>query len=159
MNTLVVFYSLEGNTKIVADILAEELDSDCIELKPDKEIPKGGFTKFFWGGKSILFHEKPNLLNDLPDIDEYDTIFIGTPIWASSYTPPIASFLEKVSIKGKKLALFACHAGGGAEKCFEKLKSALSDNTIIGTISFTDPAKEEKEKIKAQLKHWLHEIT
>ncbi len=159
MKTLIVFYSLEGNTKIIADILAEELDSECIELKPDKEIPKGGFTKFLWGGKSVLFHEKPTLTNEFPDIDEYDTIFIGTPIWASSYTPPIASFLERVSIKGKKIALFACHAGGGAEKCFEKLKSQLNDNQIIGTITFTDPVKEEREKIKAQLKHWLHEIT
>lgn len=159
MNTLVVFYSLEGNTKIVADILAEELDSDYIELKPDKEIPKGGLTKFFWGGKSVLFHEKPKLVNELPDIDQYDTIYIGTPIWASSYSPPIASFLDSVTIKNKKLAFFACHAGGGTQKCFEKLKNDLPDNTIIGTISFTDPSKEERDKIKAQIKRWLHEIS
>jgi flavodoxin len=159
MNTLVVFYSLEGNTKIIADILAEELDSDCIELKPDKEIPKGGLTKFFWGGKSVLFHEKPKLVNDLPDLSGYDTIFIGTPIWASSFSPPIASFLEQVTIKDKQLAFFACHAGGGADKCFDKLAATLNDNTVIGTISFADPSKEEKEKVKSQVKRWLHEIT
>lgn len=159
MNTLVVFYSLEGSTKIVADILAEELDADYIELKPDKEIPKGGLTKFIWGGKSVMFHEKPKLLNDIPDIDKYDTIFIGTPIWASSYAPPIASFINSVSIKDKKIALFACHLGGGTQKCFDKLTTELAGNTIIGTLSLTDPSKDDKDKLKAQVKRWLHEIS
>lgn len=159
MKTLVVFYSLEGDTKFLADIITAELESDVLELKPVKEIPKDGFKKFFWGGKSVLFKDKPKLQTELPDFDDYDTIFIGTPIWASSYTPPIATFVSLADLHNKKLAFFACHAGGGAEKCFTKLKEIYADNTFIGTIDFADPLKDDKEKVKTTLKRWLHEIT
>lgn len=159
MKTLVVFYSLEGDTKFLADIIATELESDVIELKPEKEIPKGGFKKFFWGGKSVIFKERPKLQNIIPNLDDYDTIFIGTPIWAGSYTPPVATFIHETDIRGKKLAFFSCHAGGGANKCFTKLQELLPDNTLLGTIDFTDPLKDDKEKVKTTVKHWLHDIT
>jgi flavodoxin len=159
MKTLVVYYSLEGDTKFIADLIAEELDSDILELKPEKEVPKDGFKKFIWGGKSVLFKEKPKLVNIITDFEEYDTIFIGTPIWASSYAPPISTFLANVTISGKKLGFFACHAGGGAEKCFNKLSAELKDNTLLGTIDLVEPLKEDREKVKTQVKRWLHEVT
>ncbi|BCJ95369.1 flavodoxin [Anaerocolumna cellulosilytica] len=159
MKTLVVYYSLEGDTKFIADLIAEELDSDILELKPQKEVPKDGFKKFIWGGKSVLFKEKPKLVNIITNFEEYDTIFIGTPIWASSYAPPISTFLSNVTISGKKLGFFACHAGGGAEKCFNKLSVELKDNTLLGTIDLVDPLKEDREKVKTQVKRWLHEVT
>ncbi len=158
MKSIVMFYSLEGNTKLIADMIAKETDSVTLELKPEKDIPKGGFKKFLWGGKSVMFKEKPKLLNAIPDLEQYDTIFIGTPIWASSFAPPINTLISNISIKNKKLALFACNAGGGAVKCFDKLKNLLPDNTVIGTIDFVDPQKAETVKINSQVKNWLKEI-
>ncbi|MFV0343263.1 MAG: flavodoxin family protein [Anaerocolumna sp.] len=159
MKTLIVFYSLKGDTKFLADVIATELESDVLELKPVKEIPKNGIKKFILGGKSVLFKEKPKLCNSMPDFNEYDTIFIGTPIWAGSYTPPIATFLSKTHLHNKRIALFASHAGGGAQKCFTKLQETYGDNSLIGTIEFTDPLKDDKDKVKTTIKRWLHEIT
>lgn len=155
MKALVVFYSLEGSTKLIANMIAEALKCEVLELKPDKEIPKEGFKKFFWGGKSVVFKEKPTLLNELPALDAYDTIFIGTPIWAGTYAPPINTFIAKSKIEGKKIALFACHSGGGAKKCFGKLGASLTNNTELGTIEFSEPIKADKEKIKDQVRIWL----
>ncbi len=158
MKTIVIFYSLEGSTKLIAEMIAKETDAEILELKPEKEIPKEGFKKFFWGGKSVIFKEKPKLLNPIPDLEQYDTIFIGTPIWASSFVPPVNTLISKVSIKNKKLVFFACHSGGGADKCFDKLRNSFADNTVIGTISFADPIKDNREKIHSQVKNWLQEI-
>jgi flavodoxin len=158
MKSLVVFYSLEGDTKLIASMMAEELNSELLELKPEKEIPKQGFQKFLWGGKSVIFKEKPVLENKIPCLDEYDTIFIGTPIWAGSYAPPIHTFISECSINNKKVAFFACHAGGGAQKCFDKLSARFTNNTVLGKIDFVEPIKEDREKLKNQVKGWLKKI-
>lgn len=156
MKGLIVFYSLEGHTKFIANIIADELGCDLLELKPEKEIPRTGFRKFLWGGKSVIFKEKPRLKNKTPNLKEYDTIFIGTPIWASTYAPPVDTFITDNEIKGKSVLLFASHAGGGAEKCFEKLKIVLNGNKVIGTADFID-SNDEKEK-QDKVKKWLSNI-
>lgn len=157
MKSLIVFYSLEGHTKFIANIIAEELQCDLLELKPEKEIPKTGFRKFFWGGKSAIFKEKPTLQNKIPNLKEYDTILIGTPIWASTYAPSVNTFVSDNEIKQKKICFFACHGGGGAKKCFKKLEGVLAGNIILGTIDFIDSNDDEKEK-RDKVKSWLASI-
>lgn len=139
MRTLVIFYSLEGNTQFIAEKIAQTVGADCVALRPRKAYPATGIGKFIWGGKAVLFGETPELINEPIDWNSYDTIFIGTPIWAGSYAPPIKTFLRQYPIQGKKIALFACHGGGGAEKCFQRLRSALSQNTVLGQMAFSQP--------------------
>ncbi|MFL0250968.1 flavodoxin family protein [Clostridium neuense] len=157
MKALVVFYSLEGHTKFIASVIAKELKCDLLELQPEKEIPKTGFKKFFWGGKSAIFKEKPSLKNKIPDLEQYDTIFLGTPIWAGTYAPPINTFISDNEIKQKNIAFFACHSGGGAKKCFGRLQDFLKDNNIVGSIDFIDPKSDDEEK-KSEIKNWLNDI-
>jgi flavodoxin len=151
MKAVVVYYSLDGNTELIADMISKEVGADKIKLQPEKEIAKEGFKKFFWGGKSVVFKEKPTLLNKNLNLDAYDTVIIGTPIWAGSFTPAILSFVSQVSLKGKKLHLFACCSGGDTGKCFTKLKEMLQDSTIISTARFVDPIKDEKQKVEEQV--------
>lgn len=145
MNTLVVYFSFEGNTKFIAETIAEAINADMIELKTNKKYPTEGFQKYFWGGKSVIFGEMPELLNDQIDWNRYETILIGTPVWAGSYAPPVKSFIKQYHIQGKRIALFASHGGGGAKKCFAKLKKALTGNTFIGEIAFVEPKKSPED--------------
>jgi hypothetical protein len=55
------------------------------------------------------------------------------------------SFLSQYQISGKRIALFASHGGGGAEKCFAKLKKSLSGNEFLGEIDFVEPKKKPQE--------------
>lgn len=153
MKGLVVFYSLGGHTKLIADIIAKELKCDLLELKPVKEYPKKGFAKYLWGGMSVILSKKPSLKNKIPNLNEYDTIFIGTPIWAGTYAPPINTFISETEISQKKVVFFACHGGGGAKKCFDKLEVVLKDNTMLGSIDFVD-SNDEIEK-RNKLKEWI----
>ena len=54
MKPLIVFYSFEGNTKLIAEKIAQTVDAEALELKPQKEIRTKGFMKYFWGGKQVL---------------------------------------------------------------------------------------------------------
>ena len=158
MKTLVIYYSLEGNTKLIAETIAKTANADILELKTIKEYPTGGFKKYLWGGKSVMFNQKPELVEINVDIAAYDRIFIGTPIWVGTYAPPFSTFIEKYNIENKKIALFACHGGGGGEKFYNKFKSKLPNNEYIGEIDFQDPIKTDTEKSLIKVKEWVNEL-
>ena len=141
MKSIIIYYSLEGNTDFIALKIAQMTGADVVRLVPQKEYPKGNFKKFFWGGKSVLFNEKPKLTNKEINLSLYDTMIIGTPVWSGTFAPPIMTFFTDYRFQDKKVFLFACHSGGGAQKCFEKIKKRVNGNTVIDTVDFVDPFK------------------
>ena len=50
MKKLIVYYSLEGNTKMIAESMAQEIGADLLELTPLQDVSKKGFSKYIWGG-------------------------------------------------------------------------------------------------------------
>ncbi|MEA4816078.1 MAG: flavodoxin [Lachnospiraceae bacterium] len=157
MSTLVVYFSLDGSTKFIAEKIAETINADIVELNTSKKYPTGGFRKYFCGGMGVLFGEKPKLTNKSINLSQYKTIIIGTPVWAGSYTPPIKSFISQYNIQGKQIALFASHGGGGAEKCFKKLKKALPGNKFIGETDYVEP-KKSPEKNCSKAARWAADL-
>lgn len=144
MKTLIVFYSLEGNTKFIAQGLSKAINADILELSPIKKYADSGFKKYFWGGKSVFFKEKPEIEDIKIDVNSYDNIIIGTPIWAGSYAPPINTFLDLFKLENKNIALLACHAGGGATKFYKNVKKDVPNNNFIGELDLVDPIKKSK---------------
>ena len=148
MKNLIIYFSLEGNTKFIAESIAEEIECDIMELIPSKKYSTGKIGKYFWGGKSVLFGEEPELINPPIDMGQYDTVIIGTPVWAGSFAPPIKSLISQYHIAGKRIGIFACHGGGGAAKCFDKLKKALPGNEFLGQIDFVEPKRKSEENCR-----------
>ena len=153
MKTLIVYYSLEGNTAYAADRIASLTGADTLRINPVKEYPKSGFRKFLWGGKSALMSETPKLEAYVFDQDKYDRIIFGFPVWAGSITPPIRTFIRENDLKGKHIAAFACQSGSGAEKAFGKLKAALGIDNLEAELILIDPkekpSQENEKKIEA----------
>lgn len=155
MKSIIIYYSLEGNTEMIASLIKENIDADLIKIQPIKEVPKTGFMKYFWGGKSVVFNEQPALLNEPIDLTPYDTIYIGSSVWNASYAPPLTTFFTINKVTNKKIHLFACHGGGGTKVFNKKLSALLTDNTIISTIDFIDPIKLNKDEVALKVKGWL----
>ena len=145
MRTAVIYYSLEGNMDYVAQKIGENGTTDLYRLIPKKEYPKGKVSKYVWGGKSATFGERPALVDPKISLDQYDTLVIGTPIWAATMTPPIHTFLHDSKIEGKRIILVATCAGEGNEKAFAKMKEYLTGNTVVGTFSFVNPLQRQNE--------------
>ena len=122
MKILVVYYSYEGNTRLVADQIKTFFQADMQELKPQADMHSHSFMKYVWGGKMAVMREIPRLEPLQFDPAGYDVIFIGTPIWAWNVTPAINAFLASYKLVDKKIVLFYCH-GGGPGKAVEKLKA------------------------------------
>lgn len=158
MKTVVIFYSLEGNTKYISEVIAKELQADLIELETKKVFPSSGIKKFIWGGKSVVLKEQPELINQNIDLSSYDNIVIGTPIWARTYAAPFNTFVKLYKFTGKKVSLFACHTGGGADKCFKMFKEELTENQFISEIDFNDPLKKNKQENLQKATQWAKSL-
>lgn len=157
MKTAVVYYSLEGNTKMVAEKIASKFDAKLYELKEIKNsVSKEGFFKYFWGGKQVVTKKKPKLEPLDFDVNDYDIIFIGTPVWAYSYAPAIRTFLANYNIKNKKVGLFCSH-GGGPGNIMHKMENELIGNEIISKFDIMEPLNDLESSTK-KIDKWLENI-
>ena len=151
MKTAIVYYSMSGNTKYVADKIADEIKAsgevDIIRIEPKKAYPDKGAKKFLWGGKSAVMGEKPALQPYEFKIETYDRIIFGTPVWASTFAPSLRTFInENPDVKDKKIAVFTCFSGGGADKAIDKMKKYIGIEKFEAELILTDPKDNVKEE-------------
>jgi flavodoxin len=157
MKIAIIYYSFEGNCALVAGALKEKLNADVFEIKTADEKKRTGLSKYIWGGKQVFQHAKPAIKPYSINIDAYDLIILGAPVWAGSPAPAIAAFLDQTKIAGKKVALFCCHAGG-KRKALDKLKALVPGNAIAGEIDFKNPARGNTEDLKKKIDRWIAAI-
>lgn len=149
---LVVYYSYEGSTRLIAQTIAQTLDADLLECKPIKDLKSKGFMKYVWGGRQVIFKKHPQLVLFATNPNDYDLIIIGTPVWAFNYAPAIRSFVSQANLARKKIALFCCHEGAMG-KTLGNLKKVLRSNTIVGGTDFLNVPKQKEENIE-KAKQW-----
>lgn len=132
---LVAYFSASGNTARLAKNLAEAAGADLYEIKPAVPYTSADLN---WQNKqsrsSVEMNDmssRPALADTNAKITDYDTIFVGFPIWW--YTAPtiINSFLESYDFSGKTIILFATSGGSGIGGTAKALKSSVSDDTKL----------------------------
>ena len=160
MKTAIVYYSQSGNCDFVANEIAKQIDADLIRIEPSKAYPDKGFKKFLWGGKSAVMGETPALVPYEFDAGKYDVVLLGYPVWASTFAPPIRSFVEqnKAALGGKKVIAFASSSGGNAEKSFVKLAALLKSDALFPTLSIVDPLGKPSDDKLAQIECFCAQI-
>ena len=159
MKTAIVYYSLEGNTEYTANKIAEKTGADLIKISPVKEYPSKGIKKFLWGGKSAVMSEKPKLNPYNFEADNYERVIIGFPVSASTFAPPIRSFVCENSLKSKKIAMFACQAGNGAEKAFSKLKELIGIKKADAELILVDPKANQNTANEKKIEEFCKAIS
>lgn len=132
---LVAYFSASGVTAKVADMLADAIGADIHEISPKVPYTKADLN---WMNKksrsSIEMNDKtirPEIAESNVQIDDYDVIFLGFPIWWYVAPTIINTFLEKYDFSGKKIILFATSGGSKFGKTVEELKVSVSADTEI----------------------------
>lgn len=153
MKSLVIYYSFEGDTKLIGDAIADEIGADILELRPVVEISSKDYMKNYLGEKLVLMKTAPLLKPYDIKLEEYDLLIFGTPIWSGTYAPALRSFFTDNKIEGKKIGLYYCFTVK-AGLISKHLREALTGNEIINEIGFIDPLKKDKEKSVLKAKKW-----
>ncbi len=152
-NVLVVYYSLEGTTRHVAESMAETTNADLLALRPRQEVPPQSLLKYPIGGFQALTKQKPALHPLERDPQDYDLLFVGTPVWAGQYTPAVRSFFAQTDLQDKAVALFCTHRGG-LGRTLGAMRAELTGNRILGEQDFAQPI----EKGEPQPAPWAREM-
>ena len=158
MKTLIVYYSMGGNTAYAAQKIAERLDAETLRLEPVRAYPDKGFRKFLWGGKSAVMAEKPELRPYRFEPERYDTVIFGFPVWAGNIAPPLRTFISENRTDDVRYAAFACQGGSGAEKAFGKLKDCLGHD-LLKTLVLIDPKDKPDPAKDAQIEAFCEALT
>lgn len=154
---LVAYFSATGTTKRVAENLAKASNADIYEIKPLEPYTNADLD---WTNKnsrsSIEMKDhgsRPKMVEDNFSVKEYDTIFLGFPIWWYIAPTIINTFLEKHDFTNKKIILFATSGGSRFGKTIDNLTPSVDKSTKIieGRILNSNPSVEE-------LKKWVETI-
>ncbi|WP_337473957.1 flavodoxin [Jutongia sp.] len=128
---LVAYFSASGNTKKIAEMIAEEGGFDLHEIAPEKEYTKADLN---WMDKksrsSVEMNDKafrPAIKKSDLDISGYDKILIGFPIWWYVAPTIINTFLETYDFAGKQIVLFATSGGSGFGNTVKELQLSAPD--------------------------------
>ncbi|MBQ7059523.1 MAG: flavodoxin, partial [Firmicutes bacterium] len=135
MKTLVTFFSAEaGRTAKVAKDLAEKLGADLFEIKPEKiylaadlnwRNPLARCNREFFGKKDVP------VTGTVPGFADYDTVYIGFPIWYGCAPNVVNTFCKAYDWSGKKVYIFATSGGSGIGKTAEKLQPYVKGAEIV----------------------------
>lgn len=140
MRSLVIYYSKSGNTELVAKTIKQELGAHVREVT-DYTINRSTTEYIF---TSLL--DSASISPKKIDIDYYETIFIGTPVWLGSITPAIKKIIDNIDFKNKNIVLFNTmrEVGGSiAMRRMAKLVRKNNGNVIHGFTITTKCSKED----------------
>jgi flavodoxin len=154
MKTLVAYYSRSGNTRFVAQKIAEGLDADLCEIVDKKN--RNGKWGFLTGGYSA-FREKLTEIEVTKSVEAYDLIIVGSPVWAGKITPAIRTFLVRENVSEKKLGFFVTLGGNKPEKALKSLRKIISPKLPIEELAIIDDLKN-KEEVEEQVANWCKKI-
>jgi flavodoxin len=132
---LVAYFSASGVTAGLAKNLAEAASADLYEIRPAVPYTNADLN---WQDKnsrsSVEMNDKsfrPAIADTNANIADYDTIFVGFPIWWYVAPTIINTFLEAYDFSGKTIVLFATSGGSGMGNSANELKPSVSDTAVI----------------------------
>lgn len=132
---LVAYFSASGITAKVAEDLADAIGADIFEIRPEVPYTKADLNWMDKKSRSTIEMSdptsRPAIAAKRDNMDEYDTIFVGFPIWWYIAPTIINTFLESYDFSGKTIILFATSGGSGFGKTVDNLKCSVSDSTVI----------------------------
>ena len=134
---LVAYFSATSITAKTAKILAQELNADLHEIIPAVPYTADDLNWTNKNSRSSIemsdLSSRPEIANKVENMDDYDVIFVGFPIWWYVAPTIINTFLESYNLSEKTIILFATSGGSGFGRTLEKLEDLSPRTTIIAS--------------------------
>lgn len=166
-NILVVYFSRageqyngyvdEGNTAVVAHMISNYLGADTFEITPLNDNYPTTYDELTDFAKEEQNNgARPLIANDIYNLDEYDTVFIGYPIWWNDMPMIMYTFLEYYDLSGKTIIPFCTHAGSGNAGTFSTIGNLQSGATVSsGFDVLGESAQNDRYGVREDVINWL----
>ncbi|MBR4791909.1 MAG: flavodoxin [Treponema sp.] len=145
----------EGNTAILAKMIASKTGSDIFEIVPEKAYPKNYRECTNVAKDEQRKNARPAYKGDI-DTSGYDTIYIGYPIWWGDLPMVCYTFLEKHDLSGKTIVPFCTHEGSGLSGTDNNIKKLYKNVTMKKALVMTGrTAQNNRSEAEKQVDEWL----
>ena len=149
-NKLVAYFSASGVTAKVAETLAEAIGADIFEIEPKVPYTEADLNWMDKKARSTIEMNdpvsRPEIAIKRDNMKDYDTIFVGFPIWWYVAPTIINTFLEKYDFSGKKIILFATSGGSGFGNTISELQPSAPGAEFVEGRLLNRANKQEIEK-------------
>ena len=171
--TLVVFFSRtgeqytvgvidHGNTAIIAEMISEETGAELFEVLPEDDHYPMTYAELTDVAKQEQNdNARPAYAGTVPDLSQYDTIFIGAPVWWGDWPMIMYTFFEEntEALSGKTLVPFSTHEGSGLSGFDKRLASAIPESTILEGLAIRgNDCQNQQDSVRETVKSWIAEL-
>ena len=145
IKVLVAYFSYSGTTKNVATALSEKTGGDLFEI-----AAQDGYSDVYQkSNREIRNNDRPLLTNTVPNMDEYDIVFVGYPVWWHATPAPINTFLESYNLTGKLIIPFCTSGGSDIDETMPTFLNSCDGLAVYG---------ERRISGTSQLDEWISEL-
>ena len=148
----------EGNTAVIAKLIAAKTGADTFEIVPEKPYPKVYKTCTDVAKDEQRKGARPAYKGDI-DTASYDTVYIGYPIWWGDLPMVVYTFLEAHDLNGKTLVPFCTHEGSGVSGTDAKIRAKYKTATVQTALAVRGSVAQNKRKdAEKSVDDWLKKL-
>ena len=149
----------KGNTHMIADMIAAELDADTFEIARVTPYPEAYQDCTEEAQAEKAADARPELNAAVDHFDDYSVIFLGYPIWWGDMPMPVYTFLESYDFSGKTVIPFCTHAGSGLSDTVQTLKNKLTGATVLDGLAIAGTtAQNSQDEARQSVFDWLEKL-
>ncbi len=149
----------KGNTAIVAEIIAQKTGADLFEIKTVQSYPDDYDACTAIARKEKAEKARPALATSVTNFAQYDTIFIGYPIWYGDMPMAVYNFLESYNFSGKTVIPFCTHGGSGLASTERNIKATCQNSNVLQGLAISgSTAQNNRAQADSSVASWLKKI-
>lgn len=142
---LVAYFSYSGTTQSVAEQLSSRIGADLFEIAPAEEYS----SLYLRSNREIRREERPELSAEVENMEEYDIVFVGYPVWFHATPAPVNSFLESYDLTDKLIIPFCTSGGSDIDETMPTFLDSCEGLAVYG---------EKRISGSGQIDSWLEEL-
>lgn len=149
----------EGNTHIIAKMIAEATGGSLFEIVPERDYPHDSYEEVVEIAKQEKERKaRPAIKGDI-NVEDYDVIFIGYPNWWGDMPMPVYTFLEKHDWTGKVVIPFCTHEGSGLSDTESYIADACNGAIVAKGLAVRgETAQNQREQSKIYVQTWIKRL-
>jgi len=146
----------KGNTQIVAEMIADETDADLFHIERKAAYPSKLSELLDEAQDEQKNSARPELAAAVDNWDDYDTIFLGYPIWWGDMPMPVYTFLESYDFTGKTMIPFDTNGGSGLADTVSAITKACPGAAVRDGLAVSGKeAQTQQDTAKSEVRNWL----
>ncbi|WP_328907936.1 flavodoxin [Streptomyces sp. NBC_00234] len=145
-----------GNTQYVAQIISQRTGAEGFRIETAEQLPLDHDTLEDIALEQQEADARPKLKSPIQNLSDYDTVFVGYPIWWYELPMPMHTFFEGHVFSGKNVIPFSTHGGNGLSGTVETITETLSDSAVVGN-AFTI-SRDDMDDAESEVVAWLERI-